>query len=58
MTLLALTMDERAIILAALEEPPEGLAGTARRPDERASSDALAVFVRCATIAYPSETPE
>ena len=25
--LLALTIDERAVILAALEEPPEGLAG-------------------------------
>ena len=38
--------------------PSSRSANSSARPDERASSDALAVFVRCATIAYPSETPE
>jgi hypothetical protein len=33
--LLALTIDERAVILNQLDDPPEGLAETARRPAQR-----------------------
>ena len=34
--LLGLEIDEQAIILDALDDPPDGLAPAARRPDQRA----------------------